>query len=44
VAAERPLVLSLPGDVVEGDEARISLDRIGVPGVTLTIRFLVDRW
>jgi DnaJ-class molecular chaperone len=44
VATERPLTLSLPGDMVEGDEARISLDRIGIPGVTLTIRFVVDMW
>ena len=44
VATERPLALYLPGDIIEGDEARISLDQIGVPGVTLTIRFFVDGW
>jgi curved DNA-binding protein CbpA len=41
---ERPLALSFPGGIVEGDVTRISLDRVGIPGIVLTVRFTVERW
>jgi hypothetical protein len=40
---ERPLSLSFPGGIVEGDVTRISLDRVGIPGMVLTVRFTVGR-
>jgi len=40
---ERPLSLSFPGGIVEGDVTRISLDRVGIPGMVLTVRFTVQR-
>jgi hypothetical protein len=42
VAADRPLSLSFPGGIVDGQVARLSLAEAGLPGVELTVRFEVE--
>jgi molecular chaperone DnaJ len=44
IADERPLFLSFPGGIVDGQVARLSLEQAGMPGVVLTVRFSVDEW
>jgi hypothetical protein len=40
----RRLRLSFPGSIADGDMARVPLDRAGIPGVELVVRFVVDGW
>jgi hypothetical protein len=42
VADERPLTLSFPGGIVDGRVTRLSLEQAEMPGVVLTVRFVVD--
>ena len=44
IADERPLSLSFPGGIVDGQVTRLSLEQAGIPGVTLTVRFHVEEW
>jgi DnaJ-class molecular chaperone len=44
IAERRTLRLSFPGGIAEGDEARVPLDRAGIPGVELIVRFVIEGW
>jgi hypothetical protein len=43
IADERPLSLSFPGGIDDGDVMRTSLDRVGITSMVLTVRFTVGR-
>ncbi len=42
IAVRRALRLSFPGGIAEGDTARVPLDRVGIPGVELVVRFILE--
>jgi DnaJ-class molecular chaperone len=41
---QRPLLLSFPGAIFDGDVAQLSLANVGIPDVVLTVHFIVEEW